>query len=132
MSTSILLIGFDERDKAQIWEINDNAGVGSHNFRRINFHSIGSGSGQATNILLHSKHSKSSSLNQTIYQVYKAKKYAEASRGVGKETDILILSLRGVTELDKEQKKILKEVYKNEINYSKSNAELNKLRPLKN
>ena len=119
LETQILLIGFDN-SLAQITNIEENSIV---DFRSMNFHAIGSGAIQAVNTLLFQKHSKTDSLLTTIYNVYKAKKNAEVSEGVGRETEILILSGESVQQLSNDNIDILNIIYLNELQYGKNNIE---------
>lgn len=123
LNTAILLIGFED-NKAKISEISE-AGIIS--FNQINFHTIGSGSIQAQNTLLFQKHSKNDDLKTTLYNVYKAKKNAEAMEGVGKETDIGYLNENKIKMLDKENIKILDDIYNTELTYGKNHEDLKKL-----
>ena len=125
LNTNILLVGFDG-DSAQISEINE---AGIFDFRNINFHTIGSGSIQASNTLLFQKHSKKDNLNRTLYNVFKAKRNAEVMQGVGKETDVFVLSKdSGAKELSEENMKKLKEIYEEELEFGKNHKKLKELK----
>jgi hypothetical protein len=124
LETAILLIGFDN-GHAQISEVNEG---GFADFRMINFHAIGSGNTQAANTLLFQKHSKKDKLLPTVYNVYKAKRNAEVLEGVGKETELLVLSETGVTPLKNEHIKILEEIYQDELKYGKNHKNLNSIK----
>lgn len=123
LNTAILLIGFED-NKAKISEISE---TGIISFNQINFHTIGSGSIQAQNTLLFQKHSKNDDLKTTLYNVYKAKKNAEAMEGVGKETDIGYLNENKIKMLNKENIKILDDIYNTELTYGKNHEDLKKL-----
>lgn len=123
LATGILLIGFDENNKAQITEINEE---NIADFRDMNFHAIGSGNIQAANTLLFQKHDKSDKLLATVYSVFKAKRNAEVLQGVGKETELLILSKNGCVKIGKEETDILDDIYKNELNFGKYHTNLSK------
>lgn len=118
LETSILLIGFSE-GKAMITEINEK---GFFDYRQLNFHTIGTGSTQAQNTLLFQKHSKKECLVKTIYDVYKAKRNAEVSEGVGKETDLGVLTRRGYYLLKDDVKdgeiRILSNIYNLELDWA--------------
>ena len=75
INNAILLLGFID-NKAQISEISNGR---MFDFRTINFHSIGSGNIQAQNTLLFQKQSRDDDLKTTLYNVYRAKKNAEAT-----------------------------------------------------
>lgn len=123
LKTQILLVGYID-SVAQITHIDENNLV---EIRSMNFHCIGSGSIQATNTLLFQKHSKTNPLKPTIYSVYKAKKNAEVSEGVGKETELLVLNEDGVSKLSNEDISILDKIYKEELDYGKNHRELSNI-----
>lgn len=128
LNTSILLVGY-ENGAAQIAEIREH---GFADFSDIHFHAIGSGQIQAANTLLFQKQSKSDSLKTTIYNVYKAKRNAEVSSGVGKETDMMVLTENGYFYLSQDDLKNLSGIYKEELQLGKNSGELNKLGILNN
>ncbi len=123
LKTSILLAGF-QNGRAKISEIQEN---GCLDFTDLHFNAIGSGGTQAMNTLFFQGQLKKSSLKTTIYNVYKAKRNAEVSSGVGIGTDILIFSERCCNELEEEDKKILSDIYKEEIDYGRNSLSLNNL-----
>lgn len=123
LNTSILLVGFDNR-LAKISEIQEE---GFADYTDVHFHAIGSGQIQAINTLLFQKQLKKNSLKTTIYNVYKAKRNAEVSSGVGIETDMLILAEDGCLELSEGDINILREIYDNELKMGKNSEDLNKL-----
>jgi len=121
LGTSLMLVGFKDA-KAQLVEINEHAYV---NARDIHFNAIGSGGAQALNTLLFQRHSSKEDLKTTVYNVFKAKRNSEVSRGVGKETDIFIMTADGkILKVGNEQIKILDEIYKKEMKYGKKQKEL--------
>ena len=71
--------------------------------------------------------SKNDDLKTTLYNVYKAKKNAEAMEGVGKETDIGYLNENEIKMLNKENIKILDSIYNTELTYGKNHDDLKKL-----
>ena len=103
LQTSILLIGF-ESNEAQIVEIMENT---INDLRDIGFAAIGSGGVQALNTLLFQRQAKTDPLPITLYNVYKAKRNAEVSIGVGRETDIMVLSPTEIFKIDESKEKIL-------------------------
>jgi len=120
LHTTLLLVGFDNA-KAKINEISDG---GTNDLRTINFHAIGSGSTQAFNTLLFQKQSINENLITTIYNVFKAKKNAEAMQGVGKETDLGYLNTKGVKMLNEKDLNNLENIYNNELTYGKTHEDL--------
>jgi|TARA_Y100000310_G_scaffold83483_1_gene80156 hypothetical protein len=93
----------------------------------MNFHAIGSGNLQAANTMLFQKHDKCEPLLGTIYNVYKAKRNAEVLEGVGKETELLILSLSGCNKLNEKDLNILETIYHEELNFGKNHQDLSKI-----
>jgi len=129
LKTSILLVGFDNNNKAQISEIGEE---GYMDFRDVNFHAVGSGTIQAINTLLFQRHSKDNNLKTAVYNVLKAKKNAEVAEGVGKETELLILKKSGVSEICSEDLEVLTKIYKEELNLGKNHQDLNTLKSINN
>lgn len=123
LQTSILLVGFKD-DTAQIAEVIENA---ISNLRDIAFGAIGSGAVQALNTLLFQGQSSNDSLAATLYNVYKAKRNAEVSIGVGKETDIMILTKAGLTEISDDNIKILSTIYESELKFGKTNEKVKEM-----
>lgn len=123
MKTQILLVGFID-SVAQITNIEES---GTVEYRSMNFHCIGSGYIQAANTLLFQKHSKTNLLIPTIYSVYKAKKNAEVSEGVGKETELLVLSENGVKKLSNDDMCRLDKIYNEELEYGKNHKDLSNI-----
>ena len=123
LATAILLVGFENRS-AKISEISEG---GCLDYRDINFHAIGSGTIQAINTLLFQKQSKTDDLKTTIYNVYKAKRNAEVAEGVGKETDLAILTEDGVNKFEPHQINILSNIYDKELQLGKTHQDLNSL-----
>jgi len=124
IENSILLVGFIDNE-AQISEIN--AGR-VFDYRTINFHSIGSGHIQAQNTLLFQKQSREDDLKTTLYNVYRAKKNAEVTQGVGKETEMGFLNKNKILILNKESLNILENIYKYESICWKEHKDLEKLK----
>lgn len=123
LQTNLLLIGF-KNDEAQIAEITESVIA---NLRDINFDAIGSGAIQALNTLLFQHHSKNNALSTTIYNVYKAKRNAEVAVGVGKETDMRVLTNKDLIKIDEEQVKVLCDIYERELEYGKTDDKLDEM-----
>lgn len=129
LNTSILLIGFRD-NKAQIYEINEFENI---SVRDLNFHTIGSGSINASNSLFIQKHCKENNLKKTIYNVYKSKRNAEVSRGVGKETEVLICSENKIIKMGTDDLEKLDKVYEKELHFGQNEVlkeDLNSLNSL--
>jgi len=118
LNTVVILIGFKE-DEAQITEIGE---VKIANVRDISFDAVGSGAVQATNTLLFQRHCKNDSLATTIYDVYKAKRNAEVAQGVGKETDLMVLSKSRLEKIGEARLKDLDGIYAEELKLGRQRA----------
>jgi hypothetical protein len=123
LKTNILLTGF-KGDDAQIMEVNETS---IRNMKDMNFDAIGSGAVQAIYTLLFQRHSPVDPLSATIYNVYKAKRNAEISVGVGKETDMMVLSKAGVVEIGEGKIEVLQQIYDGEFSYGKTHEKLNEV-----
>jgi hypothetical protein len=124
LQTQILLVGF-ENQEAQIAVV-DESNIA--NYRVINFNAIGSGMIQAVNTMMFQKHGKDDDVLTTVYDVYKAKRNAEVAQGVGKETELLVLSLNnGCSRINKEQLEILAQIYDQELRMGRTHQDLQKL-----
>ncbi len=128
LNTSILLVGFDVNGNAQIIDINE---ADMYNFRDIGFGAIGSGGAQAINTLLFQKHSCDEDIMTTTYNVYKAKRNAEVSQGVGKDTQLCILFPDGsLKRLNSNDSFILSEIYEEELAVGKSHEKLKNIKEI--
>jgi len=63
----------------------------------------------------------------TLYNVYKAKRNAEVLEGVGRDTELLILSTRGRTKLNEKEINILSSIYSKELRFGKDHADLSNI-----
>lgn len=125
LQTQILLVGFENR-QAQI-AVLDESNIA--NFRVINFNAIGSGMIQAINTLMFQKHGKDDDVLTTLYDVYKAKRNAEVAQGVGKETELLVLSQNtGCTRINDAQLNLLSQIYNQELKMGRTHTDLEKLK----
>ena len=91
--------------------------------RDLNFGAVGSGGPQALNTMLFQRHSMADSLPTAVYNVYKAKRTAETSIGVGRETDMMVMSESGVVNIGEAKIEKLRLIYEQELNYGKKRAE---------
>jgi 20S proteasome alpha/beta subunit len=120
-SVSVLLAGF-KGASAHISVINEKF-IGER--RDISFSAIGSGTTQAINTLYFQKHSKTDNMRTTLYNVYKAKRNSEVAVGVGKETDLFIMSSSGsLYKIDENNIKKLAQIYNKEMKYGKESKYL--------
>jgi 20S proteasome alpha/beta subunit len=125
LETQVLLAGFDENQTAQIAKITESKLT---HMRDVNYAVVGSGSIQAVNTLLFQQHSRKTDLPVSVYNVFKAKKNAEAQQGVGNETDIAVLEEgEGIKELSDSDIKELEEVYERELSWGKEHDKLRDL-----
>lgn len=116
LETVILLTGY-KNSKAQIVNINE---YGVDDLRDISICAIGTGTPQAINTLLFQRHSRTDNITTAIYNVYKAKRNAEVAVGVGKETDMLVLTESKIYDLTGAQINTLSEIYEDELKYGKA------------
>lgn len=123
LQTSILLIGY-KGEEAQIVEIRENL---INDFHDIEFGVIGSGSVQAINTLMFQRQSKKDTLSTTLYNVYKAKRNAEVAVGVGKETDIMILTQKGRKIIAENKLGKLSGIYEDELRFGKNSKGLSEV-----
>ena len=124
LNTVMIMAGLDEKgvchiDQITEFEVIDHTSLG--------FHCIGSGHLQASNILLHNRQSKKRNLRETIYNVYKAKKYSEVSSGVGKETELIVFGKGIYKYLREDDLKILEELLEKENSFKWKKESLNKI-----
>jgi len=96
----LLVVGRDDQG-CHIAHVHPPAPRGFCDFlNRIGYHAIGSGGIHATITLSLLKHSVAASIEQTLFNVFVAKKAAEVAPGVGSATDILVLNNAGVWKAD--------------------------------
>ncbi len=107
-----IIAGVDESG-AHIYVI-DNPGY-SNSFDDIGYTAIGSGEYHAIRSFIENYYSVSLPIPQALYVVYEAKKYAEFAPGVGKQTDIVIITEDGVIEVNEKIKNELDEAYKTKM-----------------
>jgi hypothetical protein len=91
-NTELLLAGFTTKGEARIGFIHNPGALRWYD--PMGFHAIGSGAMHAVLSLISSGHSASLSLERAAFQVYAAKRSAEAAPGVGRATDLLILNAK--------------------------------------
>ena len=124
LNASIILAGVNEVGKIGITTIIDK---GSYDYADFGFCCIGIGSTVAANSLNYSRQPSSCSLKETVYNVYKAKRFSEVVQGVGKETDMVVFSKGSYKELGKKDFDVLEKVFKEELEYGKSHKDLGKI-----
>lgn len=77
----------------------------------IGYASIGSGAIHALQALIAFGHSATDGYRETVYQVYAAKRRAEAAPGVGRDTDMAVITRSGAHWLAQDDLDSLKSVY---------------------
>lgn len=83
---------------------------------------------QAVNTMMFQKHGKDDDVLTTLYDVYKAKRNAEVAQGVGKDTELLILSNKsGCMRINDAQLNILSQIYEQELKMGRTHQDLKKL-----
>ena len=93
LGVSVILAGVDQTG-AHIFTIEDPGTTAC--FDRLGYHAIGSGHRHALLTLVsHSQH-KSADINRTVFNVYAAKRAAEAAPGVGQATEMRVITKAGV------------------------------------
>ena len=78
---------------------------------RLGYHAIGSGLLHALLALVGTEHRLTNTLNETVFQVYEAKRRAEVAQGVGHATEIVIVTADGVRFLSEKDQKELDGIY---------------------
>jgi len=107
-STETIVAGVDESG-AHIFEVNRDGLVVRRD--RAAFATIGSGYRHAESQFMFEGHSPSKSYPDTLFLTYVAKRRAEVAPGVGKDTDLFTISLRGGYVELQEELDTFKKVY---------------------
>lgn len=79
-----------------------NPGGTFHNLRQIGFHAIGSGALHAVQSMIGFGHTGNRAIPETLFAVYAAKRRAEAAPGVGRDTDMSVVTTNGTVSLTRE------------------------------
>ncbi len=108
----IIVVGVDETG-SHIYGINDPGTVEIYD--KLGYHAIGSGSRHALYTIIDGNHSRKRALNETIFLIYEAKRRAELAPGVGKTTEIAIITPGGVKLLTQTEKNNLKIIYERKV-----------------
>ena len=80
-------------------------------FDRLGYHAIGSGYRHALLYLATAQQHWSASINQTVHNVYEAKKQAELAQGVGDTTELRVITENGVRSLTQSGLKDLEKLH---------------------
>lgn len=108
LEASVIVAGVDGTG-AHIHGIED-PGISSC-FDRLGYHAIGSGHRHALLYLATAQHHWSASINQTVHNVYEAKKQAELAQGVGNTTEMRVITGSGVKALTQSEVGAMEELH---------------------
>lgn len=127
LGIELLVAGVDAAG-AHIFSI-DNPGQPERQHDVIGYAAIGSGGIHALQAMIGFRHSPTTPLKETVFQVYAAKRRAEVAPGVGIDTDMAIISANGTVVLDGPTLNKLKGMYTHygETTETALNEELNNL-----
>jgi len=120
----VILVGFDD-DKAKISEITERH---MKEYRDFTFYAIGSGSTRAMDTLFCQGHKATDNLTSTVYDVYKAKRNAEVTSDVGKDTDLIILTKSSYIPLSAKKMKTLIAIYEKELQFGRKHKEIRNIK----
>ena len=87
-----------------------NPGGAFNDFGQLGYIAIGSGGLHAVQSMIGFSHTSSHTLSQTVFAVYVSKRRAEVAPGVGKDTDLAIITNSGIAHLTVEQLNSLEEL----------------------
>lgn len=105
-----VVLGFVTPDgEASIYRIEDPGE--STCFDSMGFYTVGSGEGYALQTLVRASYTADKSLPKSLFTVYEAKKNAEQAIGVGRRTDIRIISKKGIARISDEDLQGLNKIY---------------------
>ena len=96
LEVSVILAGVDQTG-AHIFSIEDPGTTAS--FDRLGYHAIGSGHRHALLTLVAQNQHKSTDINRTVFNVFAAKRAAEAAPGVGQATEMRVITKDGVQKV---------------------------------
>jgi len=113
LGTTILVAGVDESG-AHIFSIGDPGAMAC--FDRLGYHAIGSGHRHALLKLVSLGQHNSLGLNQTVFNVFCAKKVAELAPGVGQSTSMRIVAHNGTSLVDDETLTAMDPAYQEQTN----------------
>lgn len=105
----IIIAGVDDTG-AHLYSIS-NPGNDATDFHQIGYCSIGSGAIHSLQTLIGISHTPTYNLERTLIGIYFAKKRGEVAPGVGKETDMMVITSQGIQILTQQELDKLEEVY---------------------
>jgi 20S proteasome alpha/beta subunit len=108
-NVSLLIAGIDE-EGAHLFDVT-NPGGAFQDHEPIGFHAIGSGGFQAIQAMISFGHTGKKILAETLFHVYAAKRRAEVAPGVGKDTDMMVISASGIRWLTHDELQQLETIF---------------------
>ncbi len=105
-----LLIAGVDSDGGHVFQVGNPGGVAA-NLAPIGFHAIGSGGLHAIQSMISFRHHPGSQLRDTVFRVFASKKRAEVAPGVGENTDLAIITTKGLNVLSDKTLQNLDEIY---------------------
>lgn len=106
-----LLVGGVDAQGAHLFEV-ANPGSNAVDFAQIGHQAIGSGQLHALHSLIGSRHSCTSSVAESLFAVYIAKKRSEVAPGVGVHTDLAYVDGTGIRRISTKELAVLDDAYK--------------------
>jgi hypothetical protein len=86
-------------------------------FDKIGFGAVGSGIPHATTAMCLDGQTSKRKISETLYGVYMAKRKAESAPGVGKETDLGVITKEGICFLETQNLKDLDALYSQNLKH---------------
>jgi hypothetical protein len=119
LGVEILLAGVDASG-AHIYSISNPGGTERlHDI--IGYAAIGSGAIHAIQAMIGFGHAGAAGYHETVYRAYAAKRRAEVAPGVGRDTDVAVISAAGIHHLSDDELTQLRDIYEDfETSTSKS------------
>lgn len=108
----VIIAGVDSSG-AHIYGIDD-PGI-ANIYDKLGYHAVGSGCRHALYAIIDGNHSIKRGLNETVYLVYEAKRRAQLAPGVGSDTQMAIITSKGVHSLTKKDIGHLASIYEKKI-----------------
>lgn len=105
----IIVAGVDTTG-AHIYGIHD-PGI-LHCFDSLGYNAIGSGESHALLVIIGNNHCRIRNLNETVFLTYEAKKKAELAQGVGKTTEMAIITSKKIKTLSDDERDLLENIYR--------------------
>jgi len=112
LGVTVLLAGVDQTG-AHIYAVADPGTCACYD--RVSYHAIGSGHRHALLTLVGYNQHRSVGVNQTVFNVYCAKRAAEAAPGVGTATEMRVITTSGIKSLSSEELAALSPLYERRV-----------------